>query len=268
MSDHTNLLGLPYLQAAQAQKHVTANEAFRLLDGIAQLSVKDRDLATPPASPAEGDRYIVAASPTGAWSGWANSVALRADGAWFRLPPQVGWTAWVADEGWLVVWTGSAWVRLTSYAEGKLVPTFAFGSPGSSSFNYGSPAVQYGFWQRIANRVFYHGKVAAVVTKGSGSTNFNVLFGWEDNSGNPVTVTPVFDAGSNTISANILPFSYPAPTNAVWACGEILSTHKDRIRLGSFQVSGGVLARSYFSAPNITDGSTIALNFNGHFSVA
>jgi hypothetical protein len=31
-----------------------------------QLSVLDRDLAAPPGSPANGARYIVAASPTGA----------------------------------------------------------------------------------------------------------------------------------------------------------------------------------------------------------
>ena len=32
MSDTTTHLGLPYLLAAQAQKHVTHNEALRLLD--------------------------------------------------------------------------------------------------------------------------------------------------------------------------------------------------------------------------------------------
>ena len=83
----TNLL-LPFLSAGQAQKHVTVNESLRMLDGIVQLAVKDADLADPPASPSDGDRYIVPAAATGAWTGWTNSVALWTDGAWLRLPPR------------------------------------------------------------------------------------------------------------------------------------------------------------------------------------
>jgi len=56
MSDATTHLLLPYILAAQAQKHVTHNEALRLLDGLVHLSVLDRDLTAPPGSPADGDR--------------------------------------------------------------------------------------------------------------------------------------------------------------------------------------------------------------------
>jgi len=42
---------------AQAQKHVTHNEAIRALDAIVQIGVGDRDLAAPPVSPTDGDRY-------------------------------------------------------------------------------------------------------------------------------------------------------------------------------------------------------------------
>jgi len=49
-------LGLPTLAAAQAQKHVTHNEALHRLDALVMLAVADRDLAAPPAAPAEGDR--------------------------------------------------------------------------------------------------------------------------------------------------------------------------------------------------------------------
>ncbi len=41
MSQTPNL-ALPYIQAAQAQKHVTHNEAIRALDAIVQLGVLDR----------------------------------------------------------------------------------------------------------------------------------------------------------------------------------------------------------------------------------
>ena len=80
MAETTHLL-LPYLLAAQAQKHVTVNEALRLLDGLVQLAVLDRHLTAPPASPADGDRYIVASGATGAWSGWDLNVAYWVDGA-------------------------------------------------------------------------------------------------------------------------------------------------------------------------------------------
>jgi hypothetical protein len=72
---NTTHLQLPYLLASQAQKHVTHNEALRLLDGLVQLAVIDRDLTAPPGSPADGDRYIVASGATGEWSGWNGSIA-------------------------------------------------------------------------------------------------------------------------------------------------------------------------------------------------
>ena len=65
MPDDTTILSLPLILAAQAQKHVTHNEALAQLDLIVQLAVIDRTRTTPPALPAVGDRHIVAA---GAWS--------------------------------------------------------------------------------------------------------------------------------------------------------------------------------------------------------
>jgi hypothetical protein len=113
MSDTTTNLLLPYILAAQAQKHVTHNESLRLLDGLVQLSVLDRDLTAPPGSPADGDRYIVGSGATGDWAGWDLNVALFTDGAWFRLPPRAGWRAWVEDEGLLLVYDGSGWFGTT-----------------------------------------------------------------------------------------------------------------------------------------------------------
>jgi len=116
MSDATTHLLLPYILAAQAQKHVTHNEALRILDGLVQLSVLDRDLTAPPASPADGDRYIVASGATGDWAGWDLNVAIWTDGAWLRLPPRTGWRAWVEDEGLLLVYDGSVWIGTTPAA--------------------------------------------------------------------------------------------------------------------------------------------------------
>lgn len=108
MSDTTHL-ALPYLAASQAQKHVTHNEALTLLDGLVQAAVKSRALAVPPGSPAEGDRYLVATSPTGDWAGQAGKLAFHMDGAWRFLVPQEGWTLWVDDEDALLSFNGTNW---------------------------------------------------------------------------------------------------------------------------------------------------------------
>lgn len=73
------------------------------------LSVKDRDLATPPGSPAAGDTYIVAASPTGAWSGHADHVAVRVGAAWEFYVPRIGWIAYVEDEEKLSAFKAAGW---------------------------------------------------------------------------------------------------------------------------------------------------------------
>ncbi len=107
--DQSPNLKLPYIAAAQAQKHITHNEAIRALDALVQLAVKDRDLATPPPSPAEGDQYIIAANATGDWAGHDLEVTAFQDGTWMFYAPMVGWTSWVEDETQSVAWNGSTW---------------------------------------------------------------------------------------------------------------------------------------------------------------
>lgn len=108
MTDTVNL-GLPCIEGSQAQKHVTHNDALRILDTLVQLAVLDRDLTAPPASPAEGQRWIVKTGATGVWAGHADAIAAWQDGAWQFSAPQAGWLAFVVDEGTLVAWNGTAW---------------------------------------------------------------------------------------------------------------------------------------------------------------
>lgn len=105
---------MPNIAAAQAQKHVTHNEALRVLDVIVQLSVLDRDLTAPPGSPVDGDRYIVGASATGAWAGKDGQIAAWQDNAWAFHIPLEGWICWVGDEDIVLGWDGSAWAPITS----------------------------------------------------------------------------------------------------------------------------------------------------------
>jgi hypothetical protein len=108
--DATDNLSLPLLLPGQAQKHVTVNEALARLDAVVQLCVLSRGLGVPPAAPAPGDRYVVAAGATGAWAGLAGHVAMaEAGGGWLSLAPGAGWRAWVVDEGTGIVHDGAGW---------------------------------------------------------------------------------------------------------------------------------------------------------------
>lgn len=116
MSD-TPLLGLPLLEASQAQKHVTHNEALLLLDAMVHLAVISRALAAPPISPADGDRYLVAVSATGDWLGHSGHIAFREAGAWRFAIPKAGWRLWVAAESLFLLFDGTLWIDLRDFDE-------------------------------------------------------------------------------------------------------------------------------------------------------
>ena len=71
--------------------------------------VKDKDLATPPGSPALGDRYIVAASPSGAWAGQATKIAEYTGSTWRFFAPVEGWVVYIKDEDLLYAFNGTVW---------------------------------------------------------------------------------------------------------------------------------------------------------------
>src|SRR5207237_9871608 len=90
---NTPRLALPAIEAAQAQKHVTHNEALTLIDALTQLAVESRTLTAPPGTPADGSCYIPAPAATGAWSRWGGQIALFSGGGWVRISPLSGRTA-------------------------------------------------------------------------------------------------------------------------------------------------------------------------------
>ncbi|TDR88966.1 DUF2793 domain-containing protein [Enterovirga rhinocerotis] len=106
-------LGLPLMAAAQAQKHVTHNEALLALDALIHCAVLDKDLAAAPASPAEGERYIVASSATGSWAGKDGFLATWDQGAWTYLVPAPGFLAYVVDEELPYVFGLGGWEPLS-----------------------------------------------------------------------------------------------------------------------------------------------------------
>lgn len=109
MSQTSPTLSLPYIQPAQAQKHVTHNEALRILDAVTQLSVLNVTLTEPPAQNADGDRYIVAEAATGVWAGQENNVAVWVDSTWQFFAPNIGWRADIASSGEEIRFDGTNW---------------------------------------------------------------------------------------------------------------------------------------------------------------
>jgi hypothetical protein len=109
-------LSLPLLAAAQAQKHVTHNEALAALDALVHLAVKERDRAVAPATPAEGDRYLVGEDATGAFAGHDGQLAVYDLGVWRFFEPRAGWQVYIEAEDRVVVHDGTAWQSLGRYA--------------------------------------------------------------------------------------------------------------------------------------------------------
>jgi Protein of unknown function (DUF2793) len=76
--------------------------------------VLDKDLTTPPTSPATGARYIVATSPTGAWAGQTNNIAQWNGSSWTFTTPSgsgnFGTGCWVTDESLYYRFNGTNWI--------------------------------------------------------------------------------------------------------------------------------------------------------------
>jgi hypothetical protein len=118
-------LQLPFLAAAQAQKHVTVNESLLRLDALVQLSALSATTAAQPASPADGDIYLLPAGKTGAdWGAMANgALAYYRDGVWEELTPKPGWRCYVGDTQTLYARGVSAWDKVWASDERRLIFT-------------------------------------------------------------------------------------------------------------------------------------------------
>jgi Protein of unknown function (DUF2793) len=120
-------LGFGELVDGQAIPETSVNEMARFLEqGAGHFIFQDRDLATPPGSPAQGDCYLVAGSPTGAWTSHAGDIAFYMGSAWEFIEVIEGFTAWVNDEDAFIGRTGAAWVLLS---------TGGFGTAGTLDFD-------------------------------------------------------------------------------------------------------------------------------------
>jgi hypothetical protein len=114
MSDDTPRLRIPELVSMQEANCATWNEALVQLDAFVDLHLLGQYVDTPPASPADGDAYLLGGSPTGAWSGYAYKIAYCIDGAWRFYIPFNGLRAYVATTGAFIVYVNGTWTDWNS----------------------------------------------------------------------------------------------------------------------------------------------------------
>jgi len=101
---------LPLIAAAQAQKHVTANEALSRLDALAAGRLEDIGVTIPPTDPAEGAAWGVGAGASDAWTGQDGRIAIFLNGGWVFVDPFAGQRAWNGATAAPLVYAGTGWV--------------------------------------------------------------------------------------------------------------------------------------------------------------
>lgn len=109
--NETGRLGMPLLQPAQAQKHVTVNEALIRLDGLVNPVLESVTIESPPAVVVDGQCWAVPmGASSGAWAAQAGKIAIGANGGWVFVAPHAGMRAFIRDQGVEAIHDGSEWV--------------------------------------------------------------------------------------------------------------------------------------------------------------
>lgn len=205
----TSRLALPLLEPAQAQKHVTVNEALVRLDAMTQLVLGGVEMTTPPTKPAEGQVYAVGAGAVGGWSGRDHTLAVYQNGGWAFVSPDGGWSAWDASAGVPVTFDGVSWVEGAGafspngagFVQRALEVDHAVSSGATSTVVSAIPAdaIVYGITGRVLSTI-------------GGATSLEVgVAGSTDRYGSGIGTS----AGSWTRGITGTPLAYYAPTDLV-----------------------------------------------------
>jgi hypothetical protein len=157
---NTPRLGAPELTAGQAVPETTVNEQLRYAEqGAGYFIVKDKDLTSPPGSPADADAYIVGPSATGAWSGHDDDIAFYMNTGWLFVTPIEGMRADVNDEDASYRYSGAAWAIATPAGLGT-ASTLDFDTDGTLAANSDAKIAT-----QKATKTYVDGKVAGLSWK-------------------------------------------------------------------------------------------------------
>nr|WP_298899448.1 DUF2793 domain-containing protein [uncultured Altererythrobacter sp.] len=105
----TARFSLPLLFQGQAQKEFYFNEAKSLVDTLLFPVVKGES-SLAPASPVEGEAWLVAIGASGGWLGQDHSIAISIAGSWNFIQPGEGMVVFDKAAGQTVRFA-NAWIR-------------------------------------------------------------------------------------------------------------------------------------------------------------
>lgn len=127
---------LPLLMPAQAQKHVTHNEALTVIDGVMHPAFASTGDAAPPADPELGSIHLVGDAATGAWFGQEGNLAIATAAGWLFAAPVEGMTALVAPTGRLTVYSGGEWQAVENLLDLSGVPELGIGAETTDFYRF------------------------------------------------------------------------------------------------------------------------------------
>ena len=96
---------LPLLFAGQSQKEIFVNEAHSLTDALLHCSIEGSSTA-PPATPSEGENWLVGSAATGEWENQDGAIACRQAGNWLFVAPRDGMRIFDRSKAQLLLYDG------------------------------------------------------------------------------------------------------------------------------------------------------------------
>ena len=107
----TATFGLTLVESAQAQKHITVNEAFARIDALAGRRIESFGLTVAPGGAADGAAYAIGVGASGEWAGQDGLLAVRVNTGWDFVTPYAGFAVWDAGASTQRFFDGSTWVE-------------------------------------------------------------------------------------------------------------------------------------------------------------
>ena len=104
----TSHLNIKLIYSHQAQKEILINEALIKIDSLLNSGVISMNIATPPDSPENGDKYIVGADPKGIWLNHQGQISYYYNN-WYFIIPKTGSLTWVNDQKKIFFYDQGKW---------------------------------------------------------------------------------------------------------------------------------------------------------------
>lgn len=129
----TPRLDLPFLQAGQALKNITHNEALQRLDSGLYLSCSNMAADALPSDPVSGVVIIISETPDTTLLSRIGQIAVFLTESWVWFLPKSGWTIWDEVGETLQVFDGQIWVGPTPGLVPDTLPHLGLNASASTS---------------------------------------------------------------------------------------------------------------------------------------